>query len=353
MQIEMQHKLMVGEIIKHSATKLQRNIKIFIWRKKIKRLKTAFELYYLKSTTKFLSIFSNWLQFCASKQQIRWLKFLKYRSTRLRKIREKLALLTIKRAIKAKKFNITTGKDLYQRLNRKRKQLMSVKTNEFDETQSPTNAHSNFYQLLQEIEKEKAEAQAEELRKALLLTKISYNIKDTSDVNFIPLFGDKYFILRSSIHKSTTPNAEQQKFRNLSINTPPLAVHKRMFLTCEIPSKLMAYPRRDSYAKPRPLSSHSAKVSDDMNFLKPTEFFLRKKVVQAEPSLENNAVVKKARPPSRKLLRNTIASSAKIREKIAAEFATGEFKTMNRERKKTDEFWKSFDMKYVDKVMRY
>lgn len=315
MNEEIQKQMILGEYTKNAALIIQRNVKIFLLRRKIKRLKRVFENYYLKSTQNFITVFTNTLLYWSSKNKIECLKFLKFREQKLEQIRRNLAILTVKNAVKQKKFNIRSGIKLLKRLNKRKIQIISQRASFHlqEELDIPT-PRPGFDELMKELEVESfSDQEHKEAQRRLNLKKLSYNIKDINEISLVPLLSKKYSQNPSAFKTTPTNQNETQKFRNLSISTPPLTTQKRMFMTGDLPSRLMFYPIKDSNWRPRPLSSHSHKVSENMNFLKPTRVFIRK--FSQDPFLTEESPKRKIRPPSKKLVRNTISSLAKKRDK--------------------------------------
>jgi hypothetical protein len=308
--------IMIGEQTFQSVLKIQRKFRNYIWKKKLKRLKLAFERYYLRMTPNFLKIFPMALTTWASKLKAFELKFLNHRQMRLKKIRENLSIITLKKALKSKVLNIKAGRALYQKLQKRlRQQLSLVKVTDLLEPGVDNSPKQNIQTLMQELANESGSMTEEKsAQKALELSKLSYNIKPSADIHIVPLAIKKTYTRSEKIStipynysNSSKPQPEIQKYRSLSIGTPPLNTYKRLYMSTEVPPKLMFYPIKDKF-KSRPLSSNSKAVSEDMNFLRPTEFFMRK--IFLAPN-ETKKKIKNPRPPSRKILRETFSSSAK------------------------------------------
>lgn len=325
MNQEIQKQLILGEYTKHAALIIQKNVKIFLLRRKLKRLKRVFENYYLKSTRNFLVVFTNTLFHWSSKYKIEKLKFCKYRDEKLSQIRKRLAILTIKSAIKNKVFCIYKGRRLIKRLSRKKKQLMNQRLSE--NIQEPVNNMMplpNFEELMRHIENESLyDVEQREAERQMNLRKLAYNIKNFNEISLAPLLSKKYYINSSGLKSVPLPPTEIRKYRNLSISTPPLTTYKRMYMAGDLPSKLMCYPIKDPNIPQRPMSSHSHQVSEDMNFLRPTEVFIRK--ISVDPPLSDDSPKKKIRPPSKKLMRSTISSLAKKNDKKITKKRFGDF----------------------------
>lgn len=337
MTIEVNNKLMMGDSTKQAAFLIVKNVRIYLWRKKIRRIKLVFENYYLKSTKHFLLVFTNSLLCWSSQQKLALMLFLHNRRLKLKKIRENLAIISIKKAIKSKKFNIISGRLLYQKIRKRRKKnLFSSNTVKHPHYEFfGLTAQQTFTMLMQELENENfSDTEINEKEKKLNLLKVAYGVRENVDKCMTPVLGRKFC---STPGKSTASQlSETQRFRNLLIGTPPLLTQKRMFNNSELPSRLMAYTNAGTW-KMRPLSC-SSKVSDDMNFLKPTEFFLRKKF--NEESQEDPSNVKRVRPPSRRVMKNTASSMAKRRLRASSGKQRGNG-LVNID--KDEKIWKSFE----------
>ena len=366
MKNEIQNQLILGEFTDTAALKIQRCVKNFLWRRKIRRIKFVFENYYLKSTKTFLIVFSNALTCWAYWNRIKTQKFLNFRKMRLKIIREKLALITIKKAMKEKRVSLVVAKKMYRRLNRRRRLLLSRKSNDTGDTPLAT-PRTNIQILLQELENESLENNDQKpVSKTLQLSRLLYGIKNTENNNFAPLLAGKYYC-----HTITPPantiliEREQQNYRTLMIATPPIIKQRRAFGSSENASRLMLYSIKAPYDshRPRPLSSSSQKVSENMNFLKPTEIFIRK--ISADKEEEAKANIR-IRPPSRRLTRNTISSMAKRSIKKAMNnkqiiFGKRETKTVDKIRLFKDgnasfsnyfNNWNSFDASNASNLIR-
>ena len=337
MTSEVNDKLMMGDSTKQAAFLIVKNVRIFIWRKKIRRIKFVFENYYLQSTNHFLLVFTNSLLCWSSRKKLAFMLFLHNRQLKLRKIRENLAILSIKKAIKAKKFNLMSGRLLYQKIRKRRKKnFFSSNTVKHPHHEFfGLTAQQTFTMLMQELENEDfSETERDEQERRMDLLKVAYGVRDNVDKCVTPVLRRR---LCSTPGKSTASHlSETQRFRNLLIGTPPLATQKRMFFNSEMPSKLMSYVNAGN-GKVRPLSC-TGQVSDDMNFLKPTEFFLRKRL--NEESQEDKGDAKRVRPPSRRVMKNTASSMAKRRLRASSGKQRGKDPESI---EKLGAFWRSFE----------
>jgi hypothetical protein len=305
---EVSEKLMMGESTRSAMLLIVKNIKIFLWRRKIKRIKHVFENYYLKSTKNFLTVFTNSMLVWSSRNKVSYMQYLHDRKLKLLEIRKRLAILSIKKAIHDKKFNLSVGRYLFQKIRRRRKRFFT-----FNTVQGPSHeiygltAHETLSWLLHDKEDNFSETELKIRENRLNLMKVAHGIKEKNSKSVSPVLGRKF--CQTPVRSTASHLSETQKFRSLSINTPPLTTQKRMFFNSELPSRLMAYPTSQKN-KPRPLSC-SSKVPPDKNFLKPTEFFLRKHLVEKG----KNCGKGKTRPPSCKLVKDTESSMAKRKEK--------------------------------------
>ena len=361
MNSEIKKQMILGEFTNDAALIITRNIKNFIWKKKIKRIKFTFENYYLKSTKNFLQTFTNFLNVWSAKYKINNLQFLKYRSTRLKEIKETLAILVIKKAIKNKKINISAGRILYQRLNKKIKKLQLAKLTETQEEDSQKSTKRHIHELMEQLENESISSSLErKLAKNLQLSKVSYQVKETGEFVIIPLLNQKKNYQDKAIERKFEKNKTiLNKFRSLTIGTPPLVNHKRFYQSGELPSKLMVYSNQRYNSQERPWSSLPKHVSDGMNFLKPTEIFIRKISLDNENTTSTKKSVK-IRPPSRRIMRNTISSiSKKSSKRPMSESQISRIRKIKinkgsnqSDNKANRRNWKSFDMSISSNLLR-
>ena len=318
-------------------------------------MKILFERYYLRSTESFLTVFKTGILVFSARFTISAIKFAKHRESRLQDIRVNLAVLTITQAIRTGKINIKAGVQYYHRLNKKRKQLLTVKTDAPSESIPASSSKPDIFALMKDLQNQSFSSIDEKVEsKSMTLSKLAYNIKENKDLNLAPLLERKYVLTKD--YKFTTP-VEIDKFRSLTIGTPPMLTQKRLFSNGIYPTRLMCYPVNNQIRFKRPLSSHSQKVSEDMNFLKPTEFFIRKISVPAPEIVKSNH----SRPPSKKLMKHTASSKAKQTEKKdkkVKKFEKRKTNTIFQTAKDNSTFsqnfsnWKSFDSTNTVNVVR-
>lgn len=302
---------MMGDSTRSAMLLIVKNIKIFLWRRKIKRIKHVFENYYLKSTQNFLNVFTQTILVWSCRNKVEHMSYLRNRKMKLENIRKNLAILTIKKAIREKRFNISVGRYLYQKIRRRRKRLFTFHT-----VQGPVHdiygltAHETLSWLLHDAEDDMSENDLRERENRMNLLKLAHGIQETKSKSVSPVLGRKF--CHTPSRSVTSHLSETQKYRTLSINTPPLTTYKRIFFNSELPPRLMAYPPT---SKPcvRPLSC-SSKVEPDKHFLKPTEFFLRRTLVDQSITLKKKSRV---RPPSHKLIKDTESSMAKRKKRYS------------------------------------
>lgn len=305
MKKEVQKQLILGEFTDSAALKIQRSVKLFLWRRKIKRIRFVFENYYLKSTEEFLKLFTGALNCFSAWQKVLRSRFLQYREGRLRKIRENLAIFTIKQAVQSKKINFSECIILCRRLQRRLKVLKT-----FQSLNQSENTDFSLSFLLQNLQNEPSEVSSEKpAPHPLPLAQLLYNIRNTPNQTFTPMLPTRP--TRKSLSLSLQkPEKTIQKFRRLIIATPPVASQKKQFGNMENQSRLVSYPiKEQEYYRKRPLSS-TVKVPEDKNFLRPTLFYIRK-FSDEGVQWKAKKKIRKARPPSLNLTRNTVSSMAK------------------------------------------